>query len=67
LRKNRFDITLQNDFKKIPGTPIAYWASDATLHNAFSNFKIIDDLAPPRIGMITTDNERFYVNGMRLV
>lgn len=57
-QKYRFDTTEQNDLKKIPGIPLAYWVGPK-LHNAFSNFKIIDDLAPPRIGMMTTDNERF--------
>ena len=25
---NRFDSTIQDDFKKIPSSPIAYWVSD---------------------------------------
>lgn len=57
-QKYRFDTTEQNNLKKIPGIPLAYWVKPK-LHDAFSNFKIIDDLAPPRIGMMTTNNERF--------
>ena len=25
---NRFDSTIQDDFKKIPGSPVAYWVSE---------------------------------------
>ena len=45
-------------FRKIPGNPIAYWASHKLL-TSFSSNHSIDTIAPPRIGMMTTDNERF--------
>ena len=45
-------------FKKIPGTPIAYWASDALL-DAFANAKQLNEFGKPRQGLATGDNERF--------
>ena len=45
-------------FKQIPGTPIAYWASDALL-NAFVNAKQLNEFGKPRQGLATGDNERF--------
>lgn len=35
--QNRFDATVQDDFKKMPGTPISYWASKSVILS-FSNF-----------------------------
>ena len=46
------------DFGKIPGSPVAYWASKKLKESFDSEFNV-DRLAPPRIGMMTTDNERF--------
>lgn len=45
-------------FKQIPGTPIAYWASDA-LVESFSKGKRLDAIATPRQGLATSDNGRF--------
>lgn len=45
-------------FKKIPGTPIAYWASDALL-DAFANREKLGLLAKPQVGLQTSDNDRF--------
>lgn len=47
----------QEDFAKIPGSPVAYWASTNVLR-AFNNKKL-GDLAKPRQGMATSDNNRF--------
>lgn len=44
-------------FKQIPGTPIAYWASDALLE-AFKEEEI-GDVCLLRTGMMTGDNNRF--------
>lgn len=46
------------DFKKIPGSPIAYWPSQQ-LRNSFSEHKSLADVAKPRQGLATTDNDRF--------
>lgn len=43
------------DFAKIPGSPVAYWVSDAT-RNAFLKSTPLSHFADPRIGMSTCDN-----------
>ena len=45
-------------FKQIPGTPIAYWSSDALL-DAFANREKLGLLAKPQVGLQTSDNDRF--------
>lgn len=45
-------------FKQIPGTPIAYWASDA-LVESFTKGRRLDAIATPRQGLATSDNGRF--------
>ncbi len=45
-------------FKQIPGTPIAYWASDALL-DAFSKGKELSEIGKPRVGLQTGENARF--------
>jgi hypothetical protein len=52
LRSNqyRFDATVQDDFKKIPGSPIAYWAGDI-FKNLFSSNPILASLSEPRRGL----------------
>jgi type II restriction/modification system DNA methylase subunit YeeA len=47
-----------SEFEKVPGAPIAYWASHALI-NTFSKFKGLGDSADPRSGMATGDNDRF--------
>ncbi|WP_214044219.1 BREX-1 system adenine-specific DNA-methyltransferase PglX [Methanomethylovorans sp.] len=46
------------DFKKIPGSPIAYWVSKNFL-KYYSLGKKVADIALPRVGCQTSDNERF--------
>lgn len=46
------------DFKKIPGSPIAYWANDAVL-NAFASGEYLGDKVVFRKGMVTADNGSF--------
>lgn len=56
-KKNAFSQTMQDDFKKIHGSPIAYWVSDR-VREIFRNKKIID-YATLFQGIITGDNEKF--------
>ena len=56
-RKNVF-YTSQNNFGGIPGTPIAYWLSDV-MFNIFKSSKVLSDVAKPRQGLATSDNDRF--------
>ena len=48
----------QTDFSSIPGSPIAYWASDK-VRKLFKNQKNIKEIAPPRAGMQTGENDIF--------
>ena len=45
-------------FKQIPGTPIAYWASDALL-SMFNTSASLKEISEPKQGLATADNERF--------
>lgn len=47
------------DFKKIPGSPIAYWVSD-NLRKAFIKFLSFSEYSDTRIGLITGDND-YYI------
>ncbi|WP_308874036.1 BREX-1 system adenine-specific DNA-methyltransferase PglX [Thiothrix subterranea] len=57
-RENRHSHTQQPDFKKIPGSPIAYW-TNSSITNIFKKNRSIGDIATARQGMATGDNERF--------
>lgn len=48
----------QNDFGRIPGSPVAYWASPQIM-NAFSDNPSINAIGEAKAGMTTGDNERF--------
>ena len=48
----------QQDFKSIPGWPIAYWASEAA-RRAFIDNPPLKNLAAPRQGLATGNNEKF--------
>ena len=48
----------QQNFIKIPGSPIAYWASEQTIKNFISG-KNLSYYASPKQGISTTDNNRF--------
>jgi type II restriction/modification system DNA methylase subunit YeeA len=56
--KNRFDKTVQEDFKKISGSPVAYWVSDK-VRDVFENSPALSEVADARQGLATTDNDRF--------
>ena len=47
----------QSNFSKIPGAPVAYWASDTA--RAAYQFPNMDQIAQPRHGLATSDNDRF--------
>jgi len=48
----------QNDFEKIPGSPIGYWLSKKVI-NIFSDNPKLSTLASPRKGNSTSDNNKF--------
>ena len=55
--KNRYTAQ-QSNFSKIPGAPVAYWASTKVL-DAYSNGKLLGDISDVKIGMGTGKNEIF--------
>ncbi|MDO9179515.1 MAG: BREX-1 system adenine-specific DNA-methyltransferase PglX [Agitococcus sp.] len=56
--KNRFDRVFQEDFKKIPSSPIAYWVSD-TERDLYINSSILSSKFYPKKGMDTGENDVF--------
>lgn len=57
-REKRFDHTLQEDFMKIPGSPIAYWLSSPARY-IFETSPAITSVATSAVGLQTGDNDRF--------
>jgi hypothetical protein len=55
--ENRYEAK-QDDFEKIPGSPIAYWVSD-NASNGFSKGRMIKELSKVRVGMHTGSNDKF--------
>lgn len=53
----RFANIPQTNFSKIPGSPISYWASEATIE--CFNYKSISNVSDPRLGMATANNDLF--------
>ncbi len=51
-------VTRSDQFSSIPGSPIAYWASEA-IRRAFREGRPLDAIAKPRQGLATADNDRF--------
>ena len=47
-----------DDFKKMPGSPIAYWSSRKVI-DIFSNYPPLSDFLDTREGLTTGSNERF--------
>jgi hypothetical protein len=55
--KNFFEASVE-DFTQIPGSPIVYWLSDS-MRKTFSIGKPLEEVAKPRQGLATADNNRF--------
>ncbi|WP_250398659.1 BREX-1 system adenine-specific DNA-methyltransferase PglX [Synechococcus sp. MU1648] len=55
---NKRFLIPNNEFKRIPGAPVSYWASDR-LRNAFQSMPSLSELFEPVVGLQTSDNERF--------
>lgn len=56
--ENRFSNISQDNFEKIPGSPIAYWVSEK-ISSVFENNDSLNNISPARIGMMSTDNVKF--------
>lgn len=48
----------QENFSKIPGSPVAYWVSE-NMQNVFANSNKLSNFGKPKQGMATADNKRF--------
>lgn len=48
----------QHEFAQIPGSPIVYWLSKSML-DSFAKNKALKEIAAPRQGLATADNNRF--------
>ena len=57
-KNNCFDKTIQDDFKKVPGSPVAYWLTDRAREN-YSTSTLLGDISQPRQGMATTNNKKY--------
>ena len=55
--ENRYEAN-QSDFKKIPGSPIAYWVSDR-VKDIFEKSANLETISEFKTGMSTGDNEKF--------
>ena len=58
VNRNRFAQVSTENFSKIPGSPIAYWVSEA-IQDIFHKNKKIDDIANPRQGLATGNNDHY--------
>lgn len=52
-----FETSAEN-FSKIPGSPVAYWASEKML-DIFSTSTLLGEVAEPKQGIATADNNKF--------
>lgn len=55
--ENRY-VAKQDDFSKIPGSPIAYWASQK-IFGCFARNRALSAVCRPTQGLATADNARF--------
>lgn len=48
----------QNNFAKIPGSPIAYWINDNVV-KLYESGNTMEDVAHPKVGMQTSNNDKY--------
>ena len=58
VQNERLKTAKPDDFKKIPGSPIAYWVSDK-VREIFCNNYSVKDFSKGSTGLQTSDSERF--------
>ena len=58
MSKHIVYVTESKLFETVPGLPIAYWISDS-IRGAYQSGKALGELAAPRKGNSTSDNNRF--------
>ncbi len=57
-QKHRYSHVKQSSYNDIPGTPITYWV-DNNIREAFNFGNTLRNIAEPRQGLATADNNRF--------
>lgn len=58
VQNERLKTAKTDDFKKIPGNPIAYWVSN-NYFSTFSNAELLGEKNDVKRGMTTSNNEKF--------
>lgn len=58
VKENRYSQISQSNFNKIPGSPIAYWASE-NLINDFEDSIKLDQKYPAKKGLVSGNNDYF--------
>ena len=61
VRNNRLKRVAQDEFKKIPDSPVAYWVSDQ-VRTVFEEESRLDNYVDTAVGLFTCDNDRFLRN-----
>ena len=56
--EKRFNTTAQDEFKKIPGSPVAYWVSER-VREVFEEGTLLGKLVDAKQGLATADNDQF--------
>lgn len=64
--KSKPFIASADDFKKVPGSPIAYWFNDNSF-GVFTKAKLLEQIAEVKTGMTTADNDLFVRSWMEVV
>ena len=60
VKNERLATASVHDFKKIPGSPIAYWVSDR-VREIFSDYVSLKEISKPKAGISTGNNEKCIV------
>ena len=58
VRNNRLKRVAQDEFKKIPGSPVAYWVSER-VREVFEEGTLLGKLVDAKQGLATADNDQF--------
>ena len=58
LHRKGLHTIQQEDFMKIPGMPIAYWLH-RQIYEMYGNYKTMTEIAAPKVGMQTSNNDRY--------
>lgn len=58
LREGNLYVASSDNFSKIPGSPVAYWCSERIIE-VFSKADLLSDIAEPRQGVKTLNNDLF--------